>query len=119
MKISAIGTKNIYFGKNDKTSDIRKFLPSKKSAVLCVALLTSANINEPKDSFQNSIETNIPKVILKTDEKAKPNENELNWEEIPDYQKFLGLFYSSLVLMVLVNLFSTKEKDNHQDINKY
>ena len=122
MKISGISTRNIYFGQNNKKSGSDTFWPSKKSAVLCAALLTSTPLISSglKYDFEDTytpVAGNVSEEInlRKTDY----YKDKFTWEKIPDYQKLLALFYSSLALMFLVSMMTSKEKDPGRDINNY
>lgn len=112
MKISKADLTNTYFGRKNKSSD-GKFLPSKKTMVLCTSLLAAAPLNK-SDSVVNDS-------FVKFEPIAQENirEEKLTWDTIPDYQKLLTVFYSSLALMLLVSIFTSKEKDNNQDKYKY
>ena len=122
MKIPSISARNIYFGQNNKKSGSDTFLPSKKSAVLCAALLASTPLisSDLKYDFED---TYTPVASDASGEFNPPKtdyyDDKFDWDKIPDYQKLLALFYSSLALMFLVNIMTSKEKGPNKDINKY
>ena len=127
MKISGVkSNKAISYGKRDKHSNIKKYIPSGRAILLSIALLSYPL---KSDTYTNSVcseNLQFPICVEKTNNYVPKNmaenkeKDELSWEKIPDYQKLLFVFYSSLVLMLLTSLFTTKDKSsnsNKQDFN--
>ena len=122
MRISGINTVNIYFGQNNKNRQIREFIPSGKSALLCSALLASSAFYVPGEPMQAEDELKLPASVAEANayrlKHPLPKEKEeFRWETIPDYKKVLWLFYSMVAIIFLMHVTSGGSSKSPQNTN--
>ena len=122
MKIAGIRNNsgvNINFGQNKRNSVLKNVLPSAKTALLCSALLYPAvspgiEIMREENIRNCAVENNADNFSEKRTVLDR-QEEKLSWDKIPDYQKLTGLFYTTIVLLMLMNAFTYKGKDENSD----